>query len=329
MTSLVTGGAGFIGSHLVDALVARGDRVLALDDLSTGREENIASAVQNGAELVVEYVTDGGSIERLVGDLAPVTVYHLAAQVDVRRAVREPTFDAAVNVIGTVAMLEAVRQTGGARFVFASTGGAIYGEGAGRELPLSEEAACLPDSPYGQSKLAAEGYVHHYHRVHGIPAVSLRLGNVYGPRQDPFGEAGVVAIFCGRIADGEPPIVFGDGKQTRDYVYVGDVVQAMLAAESQLAKDGTGVEGPYNIGTGRETTVLELVDRIGRIADGAPAVPVMAPAREGEIARISLDSGRAASELSWEPRMDMGDGLERVLAAVRDRASARSRPRTG
>jgi UDP-glucose 4-epimerase len=329
VTSLVTGGAGFIGSHLVDALVARGDRVLALDDLSTGRKENIASAVQNGAELVVGDVTDGGSIERLVGDLAPVTVYHLAAQVDVRRAVRDPTFDAAVNVIGTVAMLEAVRQTGGARFVFASTGGAIYGEGDGRELPLSEEADCLPDSPYGQSKLAAEGYVHHYRRVHGIPAVSLRLGNVYGPRQDPFGEAGVVAIFCGRIADGEPPIVFGDGKQTRDYVYVGDVVQAMLAAESQLAKDGTGVEGPYNIGTGRETTVLELVDRIGRIADGAPAVPVMAPAREGEIARISLDSGRAASELSWEPRMDMGDGLERVLAAVRDRASARSRPRTG
>jgi UDP-glucose 4-epimerase len=217
-------------------------------------------------------------------------VFHLAAQVDVRRAVREPAFDAAVNVLGTVALLDAVRRAGGARFVFASTGGAIYGEGAGRDLPLSEEAACVPDSPYGQSKLAAESYVDYYRRVAGLPTMSLRLGNVYGPRQNPFGEAGVVAIFCGRMADGEPPIVYGDGEQTRDYVYVADVVEAMLAAETLLARVGTGVEGPYN---------------------------------------ISLDSARAASELSWEPRTEIGDGLERVLASVKDRASAGPHPRTG
>jgi UDP-glucose 4-epimerase len=327
--SLVTGGAGFIGSHLVDALLARGVSVLAIDNLSTGSEENLARALDGGAALTVADVADAGAMERLVGEFAPDAVFHLAAQADVRRAVREPAFDAAVNVVGTIALLEALRGVGGGRFVFASTGGAIYGEGDGRQLPLAEDATCLPDSPYGQSKLAAEGYVDYYRRVYGLPALSLRLGNVYGPRQDPFGEAGVVAIFCGRITEGSPPIVYGNGRQTRDYVYVGDVVEAMLAAESLLARDGNDVDGPYNVGTGRETTVLELVDSLAQIAGDTQPEPRMAPPREGEIQRISLDSRRAAAELGWEPRMDMSEGLERVLASVRDRASADPRPRTG
>jgi UDP-glucose 4-epimerase len=326
--SLVTGGAGFIGSHLVDALVAREDTVLVVDNLCTGSEENLAGAVEGGAELTVADITDAGTMERLVEDFKPDAVFHLAAQADVRRAVREPAFDAAVNVVGTASLLEALRRAGGSRFVFASTGGAIYGEGTGRELPLSEEAACVPDSPYGQSKLAAEGYVDYYRRVHRMPAVSLRLGNVYGPRQDPLGEAGVVAIFCGRISGGEPPIVYGDGKQTRDYVYVGDVVDAMLAADSLLAREGPAVEGPYNVGTGRQTSVLELVDRLAQI-DGAGLEPRMAPGREGEIQRIALDSGRASADLGWEARMEIGVGLERVLASVRERASAGPHPRTG
>jgi UDP-glucose 4-epimerase len=327
--ALVSGGAGFIGSHLVDALVTRGDRVVALDDLSTGREENVASAVQHGAELVVGDVADGGSIVRLVGDLRPVTVFHLAAQVDVRRAVREPGFDASVNVLGTIALLEATRRVNGARFVFASTGGAIYGEGASRELPLSEEEECRPDSPYGQSKLAAEGYVDYYRRVHGVPAMSLRLGNVYGPRQDPLGEAGVIAIFCGRIIRDEAPTVYGDGTQTRDYVYVDDVVEALLSAEARLSSAGAAAVGPCNVGTGRETTVLELVERLARIGARTELVPRMEPPREGEIQRIALDCERARAELGWQAHTDLDAGLERTLTSIREEAIAPSRWRTG
>jgi UDP-glucose 4-epimerase len=329
MKALVTGGAGFIGSHLVDALLARGDSVVAVDDMSTGREENLSAALEVGAELTVADITDAGIMERLVSDFRPDAIFHLAAQADVRRAVRDPSFDAMVNLVGTIAVLEAARRADTPRLLFASTGGAIYGEGAGRELPLPEDAARLPDSPYGQSKLAAEGYVDYYRRVHGLPAVSLRLGNVYGPRQDPFGEAGVVAIFCGRISEGKRPIVYGDGTQTRDYVYVDDVVAAMLAAESLLAREGAGAAGPYNVGTGRETTVLELVDRLGRLAGEDALEPEMASRREGEIQRIALDSGRAAEELGWRANTDMDAGLARVLDSVRDRASAGPDRRTG
>src|SRR5918994_7126418 len=225
MRALVTGGAGFIGSNLVDALVARGDTVTVVDDLSTGREENLGPALEAGATLLTQDVTDAGAMADAVREHEPEVVFHLAAQIDVRRSVGDPVFDANVNVGGTVGVLEATR-LGGARLVFASTGGAIYGEGAGRDLPLSETAECFPDSPYGQSKLAAEGYLGFYRRVHGTPAVALRLGNVYGPRQDPLGEAGVIAIYCGKLREGGRPTVFGDGKQTRDYIYVGDVISA-------------------------------------------------------------------------------------------------------
>jgi UDP-glucose 4-epimerase len=314
---VVTGGAGFIGSHVVDALVARGDEVLALDDLSTGRRENLAAALDGGAELDVADVTDADAAAARVAEFGPETVFHLAAQIDVRRAVREPAFDAEVNVAGTIAMLEGARSAG-ARFVFASTGGAIYGEGAGRELPLAEDAKRLPDSPYGQSKLAAEGYVGYYRRVHDVPAVSLRLGNVYGPRQDPLGEAGVIAIFCGRVIDGRPPTVFGDGAQTRDYVYVDDIVAAFLAAESGLSA-GNELADVYNVGTGRETSVLDLVERLGRIGGKPGLEPELAPPREGEVERIALDASRAEAQLGWRSEVELDPGLERTLASVNEK----------
>jgi UDP-glucose 4-epimerase len=312
---LVSGGAGFIGSHLVDAALARGDRVLAVDDLSTGRESNLAAALDAGVELAVGDVTDTAAVARMAGEFKPETVFHLAAQIDVRRAVREPAFDAAVNVVGTIGVLEAAR-VAGSRLVFASTGGAIYGEGQGRDLPLSERDSCRPDSPYGQSKLAAEGYVDYYRRTQGLPASSLRLGNVYGPRQDPLGEAGVVAIFCGRIIKGEAPTVYGDGTQTRDYVYVADVVEAFLAAEARLAVSSSQPGATFNIGTGLQTSVLELAKRLARIGDRVDLEPETAPAREGEVQSIALDAECAAADLGWRATTELDRGLELTLRAV-------------
>jgi UDP-glucose 4-epimerase len=325
MRALVTGGAGFIGSHLVDALVDRGDSVLVVDDLSAGREQNLNSALSGGAELRVADVTDAGAMVEAAREAEPDAVFHLAAQADVRRAVRDPVFDATVNVAGTASLLEASRGPSGARFVFASTGGAIYGEGSGRTLPFSESGDCLPESPYGQSKLAAEGYVEYFRRVHGVPAVSLRLGNVYGPRQDPLGEAGVIAIFIGALARGERPTVYGDGRQTRDYVYVGDVVQALLAADARLSASGTELRGAYNIGTGAETSVLDLVERLGRLGSRPDFTPRMAPARPGEVQRVVLDSGRAKAELGWSGRTALDDGLAETLAAVSGEAEPAAR----
>jgi UDP-glucose 4-epimerase len=308
--ALVTGGAGFAGSHLVDALVDRGDEVVVVDDLSTGRERNLAGAIGKGADLVIEDVTREREMLRLLDAERPEVVFHLAAQIDVRVSVEKPAFDAGVNVLGTINMLEAARLAGARRFVYASTGGAIYGEGEGRQLPLAEDAECLPEAGYGQAKFAAEGYVALYRRLYGLSGVSLRFGNIYGPRQDPLGEAGVVAIFCGRLAEGKPPIVFGDGRQTRDYIYVGDAVEAMLAAQAGQAS------GEINIGTGDEVSVLDLVDHLGRIAGRADLQPEMAPARPGEVQRISIDPTLASSELGWAPATKLADGLERTWADI-------------
>ena len=314
MRALVTGGAGFVGSNLIDALLARGDEVTVLDDLSTGRRENLSSALEAGAELRVGDVTDAEAVSAAFDAARPEAVFHLAAQIDVRVSVSDPAFDSRVNVGGTLNALEAARAAGGVgeargpKFVFASTGGAIYGEGAGRELPLSEDAECLPDAPYGQAKLAAEGYVDLYRRAHGVPGVSLRLGNVYGPRQDPLGEAGVIAIFCGRLGSGARPTVFGSGEQTRDYIYVGDVVAAMLgAAEADVA-------GPFNIGTGRETSVVELVERLADLGGREDFEPEFADPRPGEVERISLDSARAEAELGWRAETGLEEGLRLTLA---------------
>jgi UDP-glucose 4-epimerase len=307
MRSLVTGGSGFIGSHLVDALVERGDVVTVVDDLSTGRLANLEAALEGGSRLVEADIRDAEALEEAFRAAAPEVVFHLAAQIDVRQSTADPGFDAAVNVGGTINVLDAARATGVRRVVNSSSGGAIYGEG--RQLPATEEHPIAPEAPYGQSKWAAEGYCDLYARLHGLSTVSLRYGNVYGPRQDPLGEAGVVAIFCGRLRDGGAPTVFGDGRQTRDYVFVGDVVRSNLAAEAAQ------ITGPFNVGTGVETSVLELIDALGGLA-GRPFVPEHAPARPGEIERIALDSSRAREELDWEPATGLREGLERTLAAI-------------
>ena len=310
MPTLVTGGAGFIGSNLVDALLDRGDEVVVVDDLSTGRRENLEQAVARGAELIEQDIRDSAAVVRLLGERRPELVIHLAAQIDVRVSVADPAFDASINVGGTANLLEGARAAGGRRFVFISTGGAIYGEGEGKQLPLGEDAEIAPMAPYGQSKFCGEGYVALYERLYGLSGVSLRLGNVYGPRQDPLGEAGVIAIFCGRLREGGRPTVFGDGRQTRDYIYVGDVVDGIIAA----AEPGAG--GAFNIGTGRETSVLELVELLRGLGGAQGFEPEFAPPRTGEVQRVSIDPARAAKELGWRAEVGLREGLKRTLASL-------------
>ncbi len=310
MRCLVTGGAGFIGSNLVDALLARGDGVTVVDDLSTGRRVNLEDALVAGAELAEIDIRDAGALSRLAKEKRPEAIFHLAAQIDVRKSLADPFFDAAVNVGGTANVLEAARGAGCGRIVFVSTGGAIYGEGEGRRLPLDESTPVAPMSAYGQSKFAAEGYLSLYERLYGLAGVSLRLGNVYGPRQDPLGEAGVVAIFCGALKGGGRPTVFGDGTQTRDYIYVGDVVAAALAAAESEAT------GAINVGTGRETTVLELVEALRELGGEESFEPEFAPPRAGEVRRISIDAGRAERELGWRPEIGLSDGLRLTLDSI-------------
>jgi len=310
LRSLVTGGAGFIGSNLVDALVERGDDVVVLDDLSSGRRENLAEAIAGGAELVEGSITDGDAVASTLGRHRPDAVFHLAAQIDVRRSVTDPQYDLALNVGGTINLLEAARDAGVIRFIFASTGGAIYGEGSGRELPLGEGSECRPEAPYGQSKLSAEGYLALYGRLHGLSGASLRFANVYGPRQDPHGEAGVVAILSNYLLRGEVQRIFDDGLQTRDYVYVGDVIDALLKAAS------TRVDGPFNIGTGRETTVIELGQRLAAL-EGRRFEPEHMPPRPGEIRRIALSADRARDELGWTPSVSLDEGLRVTLDSLR------------
>jgi UDP-glucose 4-epimerase len=310
MRSLVTGGAGFIGSNLVDGLVARGDEVTVVDDLSTGRLVNLDGALAAGAELVELDIRDGAALSALAAERRPETVFHLAAQIDVRKSLEDPATDAAINVGGTANVLEAARAADSGRVVFVSTGGAIYGEGEGQDLPLGEDTPIAPMSAYGQSKFAAEGYLSLFERQYGISGMALRLGNVYGPRQDPLGEAGVVAIFCGLIGNGGQPTVYGDGTQTRDYIYVGDVVDAALAAA------GSRAAGAVNIGTGREASVLDLVEILGRLGGREDFEPQFAPARPGEVQRISLDAGLAERKLGWKPRTSLEDGLKLTLGAL-------------
>ena len=309
--ALVTGGAGFIGSNLVDALLARGERVIALDDLSSGRRENLAGALAAGAELIEGDVADAGTVATVFDRHRPTVVYHLAAQIDVRVSVADPRFDLTVNVGGTLNLLDTIRERGAqTRIVLASTGGAIYGEGEAQELPFAEDAACRPDAPYGQSKHAAEGYLGVYARLHALSAVALRLGNVYGPRQDPHGEAGVVAMFTGAMLGGLPYRVYGDGEQTRDYVFVGDVVEAFLAAAASAGG------GALNVGTGVETSVNDLGELLAH-ACGVEFAPDRAPARAGEVQRTALDPSRAGVELGWRATTELGQGLEATVDSIR------------
>jgi UDP-glucose 4-epimerase len=298
MRILVTGGAGFIGSHVADRYVADGHEVAVLDDLSTGRREN----VNDGARLVE---ADLAAAAEAFADARPEVCFHLAAQADVRVSVERPDFDAEVNLLGTIHVLEAARGHG-VQVVFASSGGAIYGECDG---PAAEDAPLLPLAPYGASKLAAEEYLETYNRLYEIGHVALRYGNVYGPRQDPHGEAGVVAIFLGRLAHAQPLRIFGDGRQARDYVYVGDIVEATLAAQ--------GHAGVYNVGTGTETSVLDLAEACQRVA-GISVETEHAPARPGELQRSVVDPGRAQRELGFRAKTSLEDGLAATWEFVRE-----------
>jgi UDP-glucose 4-epimerase len=296
---LITGGAGFIGSHVAEALVARGEDVVVLDDLSSGKRENLP----DGVELVEGDVREPQ--DELFAGVKPTVCYHLAAQIDVRVSVARPDHDAQINVLGTVNLLQASLEHG-TQVVFSSTGGAIYGE---CERPAPEDAPRLPISPYGTSKLAAEEYLATYNRLYGTRHVALRFGNVYGPRQDPHGEAGVVSIFFSTLLANEAPKVFGDGAQTRDYVYVGDVARATVAAAGH---DGA----VYNVGTGRETSVVELLDLCQRIA-GTSFDATFMPPRPGEIQRSVLDPSRAVDELGWRAERSLEDGLRETYEFFR------------
>ena len=300
MRVVVTGGAGFIGSHVVDALVARGDEVAVVDSLVTGKRENVSE------KAVLHELDIRKPLLDLFDDVRPETVFHLAAQADVRVSVERPAYDAEVNVLGTLQVLEAARPHG-AQVVFSSTGGAIYGE---CEAPAPESATREPISPYGTAKLSGEEYLQMYNRLYETRHVSLRYGNVYGPRQDPHGEAGVVAIFLGALARGEQARIFGDGLQTRDYVYVGDVAHATVAALGQRG-------GIFNVGTGRETSVVELYQLCRDVA-GSEAEAIHAEPRLGELRRSFLDPSLAAAELGFTAMVGLEDGLQATWESIRE-----------
>lgn len=306
MDCLVTGGAGFIGSHLVDALLARGDRVAVLDDLSTGARENLVGALERGASLHAADVGDPAAVAAVFAKSRPEVVFHLAAKVNVPRSVEDPRADLATNVLGTINVLDAARAARCRRVINTSTGGGLYGEAD--LLPTPETFPIKPLAPYGQGKYAAEGYCELYSRLHGLSTVSLRYGNVYGPRQDPYGEGGVVAIFSGCLVEGRRPTVFGDGTQTRDWVEVSDVVRAnLLAADSE-------VTGPLNIGSGSETSVLDLVGALNEVSQAGHIEDLeFAPERPGEVRRSCLDPERARTELGWEAEVGLRSGLRRIL----------------
>jgi UDP-glucose 4-epimerase len=310
MRVLVTGGAGFIGSHLVDALVSRGDEVAVVDDLSAGRpgrmDEDVALHKVNIAE--------PGQVEAIAVDWSPELICHLAAQIDVRSSVSQPSADAQANVVGTVNVLEAARAVG-ARMLFCSTGGALYGRDA--PIPSLEDVLPLPESPNGVAKHCAEQYVMLYNRLHGTGHTVLRLANVYGPRQDPAGQAGVVTIFCAQVIAGEQPTIFGDGRQTRDYVYIGDAVKAFLAAADR------GRPGIWNIGTGVEVSVLELAQVISEVA-GRPVEPLVAPPRRGELLRCALASDRVARDLGWAATTPLRAGVAKVYRWIEAGAPERA-----
>lgn len=309
MKILVTGGAGFIGSHVCDAFVARGHEVIAIDNLSSGRKENLGPEVK----LAVLDIR-GPETAALIQRERPEVICHLAAQMDVRRSVEDPRFDAESNILGMLNLLEAARQSGVRKFIFSSTGGAIYGEQD--VFPAPESHATRPVSPYGVSKAAGELYLGYYRAQYGLNYVSLRYANVYGPRQNPHGEAGVVAIFAQRLVAGKPCIIFGDGGQTRDFVYGPDVARA-----NQLALERDFV-GPVNIGTGAETDINELY-RLLAAAAGSKQTAEHAPTKPGEQRRSCVDNALARKVLGWEPAATLADGLRRTVEFFRGQAQGK------
>jgi UDP-glucose 4-epimerase len=314
--TLVTGGAGFIGSTLVDRLLAEGHQVDAVDDLSTGSLANLATARATAGHQLTVHQMDirSAELEDLMVRRNPQIVFHLAAQADVRVSVAQPVFDADVNLLGTLRVLEGARRAGAERVVFAASGGTLYGEPDVSELPLRESLPQKPLSPYGVSKKAAIDYLVAYRELHSLEFAALALANVYGPRQDPHGEAGVVAIFAERLLKGEPLTIFGDGEQTRDFVYVDDVVDAFVRA----ATKGGGLV--CNVGTGRETSVNGLAREMATQAGVELAVDYR-PLRPGELWRSCLDPSRAGIQLGWSPWTGLPEGTAAVLDFVRSRTS--------
>lgn len=316
-TVLVTGGAGFIGSHVAERFLAEGFTVHVVDSLVTGKRENLPP----GVVFHHDDIRDPAAAE-LVASLHPDVLIHLAAQMDVRKSVADPVFDAGTNIVGSLSLLEAVRHRAPAtRFVFSSTGGVLYGD---HTVPPNVETFPKdPESPYAIAKLSVELYLAYYARVHGLDTVALRYGNVYGPRQDPHGEAGVVAIFCGRLLDGQKLTVYGDGRQTRDYVYVTDVADATFrAATRPLPAQGLLDSRAFNIGTGTGTSVLRLAEILSAAAGRVPDID-FAPKRAGEQQESYVDAAKAARLLDWRPSVSLEDGLARSYAAFAARRPAR------
>jgi len=299
MNILITGGAGFIGSNVVDALVEKGHKVVVVDDLSTGKKENL----NPNAQFFNIDLREKDALEEVFQNSKPEIIYHIAAQIDVRKSAADPAFDASVNIIGSINLFELAVKYNVRRIIFSSTGGALYGEP--ENLPAGEDTLVVPLAPYGVSKYCTEQYLNYFKRMYGIEKVILRYANVYGPRQDPLGEAGVIAIFTGRILNGENPIIYGDGNQTRDYICVEDVVKANL-----LAMDGK--QGIYNIGTGKETSVNELAKMFSTILN-KDIKPVYEPPRKGEVQRIALDGTRAKEELGFTSQFSLEEGLRKTI----------------
>jgi UDP-glucose 4-epimerase len=318
--AVVTGGAGFIGSALVDRLLREGHTVLAVDDLSTGRLRNLTGSADLPGLTFHEGDVVAPETQAVMASWQAEVVFHLAAQMDVRHSIADSVGDARRNVLGSVAVLEAARLGGARKLVLASSGGTIYGNQD--RYPVDESAALDPHSHYAASKICAETYLGVYRRLYGLQTTALALGNVYGPRQDPCGEAGVVSIFAAALLSGQPTVLFGDGGSTRDYVYV-DAVEAFLLAA------GTAGDGlRFNVGTGRETSVRTL-HRLVAESLQRPDAPRFLPSRAGELRRVGLDSTAAERVLGWHARVDLRDGLSRTIAWIRDEATATSSRREG
>jgi UDP-glucose 4-epimerase len=308
MKIVVTGGAGFIASHIADAYINRGHEVYIIDDLSTGQKRNLNPNAKISAIDIVD-----PKAAKLIAEIKPDVLNHHAAQMDVRRSVADPSFDARINIIGFINLLEACKNVGVKKVIFSSSGGAIYGD---REpIPAAEDHETLPLSPYGVSKLTGELYLGYYHMAFGLPYVALRYANVYGPRQSTLGEAGVVAIFISQLLGGKSPVINGDGKQTRDYVFVGDVVRANVAA---LDTDYTGA---VNIGTGKETDVVTIC-KLLQDGVGSPVEAIHGPAKLGEQRRSCLETRLARKVLGWRADVGLKEGLEQTIAYYRQAGTA-------